>query len=112
MARKSKLSPEERRKKNWARILEGQRRPGSTERGSKESWQRVFRIRMLLAGEFVSVNDSFVIDYFKLKKGFTFAELKKAYKKKVFEVHPDRGGTHEEVVECNRLFNELSKQFT
>jgi hypothetical protein len=98
------------RKGNWDRILNGQRRPGVTARGSRESWQRAFRIRMMLEGNYVSPKDNFVLSYFGLSEGFSLAELKKAWRKKMFEVHPDRGGSNEEVHECNRLYEELKIQ--
>jgi len=96
--------------KSWDKILNGQRRPGSTVRGNRESWQRAFRIRMMLDGELVSPKDNFVLSYFSLKEGFSEIELKKAWKRKMFEVHPDRGGSHDETLECNRLYEELLKQ--
>jgi len=113
MPRKT-LTAEERqarKKAKWDSILHGKRRVGTTERGNRESWQKAFRIRMLLETELVTPKDNFVLNYFNLKEGFSYDELKKAWRKKIFNIHPDRGGSHEEVLECNRLYKELSKHF-
>ena len=38
----------------------------------------------------------------------TFAELKAAYRRKVLTCHPDRGGTHEQMVQINEAWEVLS----
>ena len=40
--------------------------------------------------------------------GATFAELKAAYRQKVLTYHPDRGGTHEQMVQVNEAWEVLS----
>lgn len=46
--------------------------------------------------------------YFSLVKGFSKEELKKAYRRKLKEVHPDSGGTQEEFLKAQGLFEILN----
>lgn len=47
------------------------------------------------------------IAYFNLAKGFTKEELKGAYRRKLKEVHPDCGGTNDEFLKAQSLFELL-----
>lgn len=48
------------------------------------------------------------IAYFNLAKGFSKEELKRAYRKKLKEVHPDCGGTQEEFLKAQDFFELLN----
>ena len=109
---RTKLTDEERvqrKKASWDKILNGQRRPGAVP-GSVSDWRKAFNLRVGLGIGNLNVNSDAILDYFGLETGYSEQELKKARKKKMFNVHPDRGGTHQEVLECNELYEELLKR--
>ena len=109
---RTKLTDEERKqrkKDSWDKILNGQRRPGAVP-GSVEGWRKAFNLRVGLGIGNLNVNSDAILDYFGLEAGYGEQELKKARKKKMFNVHPDRGGTHQEVLECTELYEELLKR--
>ena len=109
---RKKLTDAQRRwkkKQSWDKILNGKRRPGAV-RGSVNEWRKAFNLRMQLGMEQIGINSDVILDYFGLKEGYTAQDLKKARKKKIFNVHPDRGGTHQEVLECNELYEELLRR--
>jgi len=103
------LTPEERtarKKAAWHKILEGQRRPGSTP-GTPDEWVRTFQARFGISFGAPAVPTLDAYSYFGLTRGATAAEVKQAFVRRISEVHPDHGGTVEAARECIENYEAL-----
>lgn len=74
-------------------------------RGSTSEWSKKARRLAQLALEDTTVSENLRI--LGLSQTPTAAELKRAFFKAAFKVHPDRGGTSEEFIKVQRAYEEL-----
>ena len=61
--------------------------------------------RQRFAGSIATRVDA--VAYFHLHDGWTADDLKRAFKQKIFDVHPDRGGSEEEARRCVAMYEAL-----
>lgn len=103
-----RLTPEqreERRRERWRRVIDGQRRPGNTV-PKVDDVADDFRARFGgTATESVTTDRALL--YFGLREGFTRADLKSAFRRKIMVVHPDHGGSVAEAQRCISIYDVL-----
>lgn len=95
----------QKRKQGWAKILD-QSRAYSVP--TADEFADEFHRRF--GGGVAAGSTDRLLAYFNLPNKFTLKDLKRAYKKKIFEVHPDRGGSEAAARECVANFDALSSR--
>lgn len=79
--------------------------------GSSDDWRSEFRERMGLDEAKVRVGSRSPRAILGVGLSATWDEIRKAYRKKALEHHPDRGGSEEEMKRVNAAFTILERDF-
>jgi hypothetical protein len=76
---------------------------------SKESVDQLLNV---FWERYLAMDDrGWALELFGLQEPLTLADIKRRYRQLAMELHPDRGGDHEQLVELNRARDVLSKVY-
>jgi DnaJ-domain-containing protein 1 len=81
--------------------------------GNPSDWRRRFRERMGYkeARDYLSQRAMTPFDVLKVPESSTWEEIKSAFRKLIFEHHPDRGGSKEKAQEIIAAYSILEKEY-
>lgn len=82
-------------------------------RGNPQQWKAAYEERMsgAQAGAVLSGSTETPYSILGIQPGASFADIKRAYRKAVFQVHPDHGGKQEDFIRINAAYSILMEEF-